>query len=59
MKKEPIKYRGVRTGLIVGVLEGNGTDIPYELIEYVIVGGQTLGKIVPLTPEERALFDRP
>lgn len=62
--KETIKYRGVKPATIVTVLEGNGKDVPLELVQYVIVfenvGGMerqiTLGKVVPLTEEEKSYF---
>ncbi len=31
--------------LIVEVCEGNGNDIPYEIVRYVIVDNKILGKI--------------
>jgi hypothetical protein len=41
-----INFRGVTTALIVEVLEGNGKDIPFQIIKYAINSeGVILGKI--------------
>lgn len=61
------KYRGVRPASLIRVLEGNGVDIPYEEVDYVIVfqgvagleRQTTLGKVVPLTPDEIESFNSP
>lgn len=56
-------YRGVWEAIIVNVKEGSGTaEDPVYLEEYVLfkhVDGtyQTHGKVVRLTPEERAWFN--
>lgn len=64
MEDKRQNYRGVKPVEIVSVLEGNGKDIPFKVVEYVIgyeeTAGvtrmKTLGKIVPLTEEERKWF---
>lgn len=63
----PMNYRGIRPANLVTVLEGNGTpERPYQNVTYVLayqdVEGLerlvTLGKLVPLTEEERGNFRR-
>lgn len=58
-------YRGVKPAHIVVVLEGNGTkEHPWKEEQYVIAyenyGGisrlTTIGKIIPLTEEEKTNF---
>lgn len=58
-EKKIIKYRGVKTAFLVGVVEGDGTsDNPMNLTEYVLAVSKsgvmtTLGKVVPLDENER------
>ena len=64
MEKKTQNYRGVYPAEVVCVLEGNGDDIPFEQVQYVLrfkqVGGisraETVGKVVPLTEEEQKWF---
>lgn len=55
------RYGGVRTGIVVNVMEGDGKDSPYERVDYVLLlrddgSYETRGRIVPLTEEEKAYF---
>lgn len=63
MRKENItRYRGVYPATIVSVLEGDGDRYPYDEVDYVVVhnpvmgNSKTLGKVVPLTEEEKKGF---
>lgn len=56
-----IKYRGIRTALAIGVCEGDGADIPYQIVEYIVEQKNndtwiTVGKVVPLSEEERSFI---
>lgn len=62
-----MNYRGVRPATIIRILEGNGTEKnPYKNDDYVIqfemINGIqrqiTIGKITPLTEEEKKLFNK-
>ena len=58
MEQNTQHYRGIRELIAVGVLEGNGKDIPYEVVEYLCEtaadgGLTTIGKVQPLTEKER------
>lgn len=64
MNNKPQNYRGVRPATLVSVIEGDGKDVPFHTVDYVVVfdvgdGIQrqiTLGKVVPLTEEEVSFF---
>lgn len=58
-------YRGVRPAMLICVLEGDGTaENPYKEVQYAatiswedgIDRPVTLGKLVPLTDEEKSWF---
>ena len=59
-------YRGIKPAEIITVLEGDGEKIPFDTTQYVIgyenVAGITrmitLGKLVPLTEEEKDWFNK-
>lgn len=59
-----INYRGIKPAAIVTVIEGDGVAVPFAKVQYVlsfedrfgISTPVTLGKIVPLSEEERAMF---
>lgn len=63
-KKNIQKYRGVRPAELVSVIEGDGAEYPYQEVTYVLscteinglVRSITIGKIVPLTEEEKSWF---
>ena len=63
MEKRLIQnYRGVRNILVVSILEGDGKDRPYEIVEYALypeTSGKyrSYGKVIPLTPEEKSWFN--
>lgn len=53
-----MNYRGVKKATLISVLEGDGKNVPFEIIDYVLVetiGGDpvTYGKVVKLSPEEQ------
>jgi hypothetical protein len=57
-----INYRGVKSVLLVGVLEGDGSnEFPYEVVEYVLHPTQdgkykTYGKVITLTNAEESFI---
>lgn len=64
MKENIQNYRGVFPAEVVIVLEGNGKDIPFQEVQYVmrykIVCGvgrlETIGKVQSLSEKEKAWF---
>ena len=63
MNKQIIKYRGVRPAHLISVCEGDGKDIPFEIVDYVLVPRNdgvliTYGKIIKLSPEEQSFIGK-
>jgi len=65
MSEQKLKnYRGIAPAHLICVLEGNGEDIPFQEVKYVVeyetIAGltrlRTLGKVVELTEQERYWF---
>lgn len=58
-----INYRGIKIAHIICIIEGEGTvEQPMEQVDYVVSYADngdlvTLGKIVPLSKEERDMFN--
>ena len=65
VRQKPQNYRGIKPVELVLVLEGDGTkENPYREVNYVVEHVQimnsyrmrTIGKVIPLTAEEKSWF---